>query len=175
MLVCNPKSLVSIKPSDNHNKPDGGRSRRRFKGAENERSMYLVFEVNFNGQDEACVSRLLHFVRWILAHWKQTEREGRCSERSLTFDTRWRNTTGTSNVKKQKTGPQKQPLIQNTLRNVRSSSWWILFPADDEVNASSFAPVGFSKTNKLHAQVLVPGGVFLSAAVPGGCSTKSSN
>lgn len=30
--------------------------------------IYLIFEVNFNRQDEACVSRLLHFVRWVLAH-----------------------------------------------------------------------------------------------------------
>lgn len=33
--------------------------------------MYLVSEINFDGQDEACVSRFLHFVRWILAHWKR--------------------------------------------------------------------------------------------------------
>lgn len=48
--------------------------------------MYLIFEVNFNRQDEACVSRLLHFVWRILAHWNE---EYICNLREATFSTRW--------------------------------------------------------------------------------------
>lgn len=60
--------------------------------------MYLVFEVNFNRQDEACVSRLLHFVWWILAHWKQREH--------LILKGGY------------------QPTTQNNIQNIKTGSMW---------------------------------------------------